>query len=456
MTRSLHLRQVIGPVLGLAGFAIAFAATSTASAQDGAAPAGTTAPTTTAAPAGTTAAPTTTDEEEAKKKAAAEEEAKKKAAAEAAPATPPPTTAPATTTGGSNESGATVTFGATGPKKDEPSAAAKKDEPAPPLQPWRGSLLILDQSMTTNTFKKDAQLSYQPVYEWWISPRIAYNFSKTVRLTVRQDLFKEWTNVNETTDRGEWRYTDTWLTLAYRPTEQLAKISKHLTGAVSLTLRPGISKESRGASQYFAGGPGASVAYSFDLAGEKAKAFKAFNISAGLNYQHSFSRCNTACASDFVQKRQNSDGQPVDDNQLRAGSLVGNQLLYSANLGLDIVEHLDFSASMIWISQWANRTSDTTFAGTDLGRANDDTRLRQFSWFFTQVTWGFMKEASLAAGYYNLNTVVHPDGEYRNPFWSPDARIFLDVYVHLDAIYEKFTSGEAKKGSGPSGGGRVF
>jgi hypothetical protein len=446
ITRSLHLRTA----LVLTGAALALSATSTASAQTAAPPAAGT-----AAPAPTTPAPTAPTAGES------EDPTKKKSPVGTTPSTVSPESAPAANAPGagaapatSSSGGTTVTFGAT-PKKDEPSTAAKKDEPEPELQRFRGSLLIFDQSMTTNTLSKGSQLSYQPLYEWWISPRVAYNFSKTVRLTLRQDLFKEWTNVGETTDRGEWRYTDTWLTLGWRPV--LTSISKHLTGSLGWVLRPGISKESRIASQYFATGPSVNAGYSFDLAGEKAKAFKSLNVSAGLNYQHAFSRCNTPCSGSFTQQRMNSQGQPVDDNQVRSGSLAGNQLLYSVNLGVDIVEHVDFSASMIWISQFANRTSAAFDpAGNEIPRSENDTRLRQFSWFFTQVTWGFTKEASLAFGYYNLNNVLAADGKYRNPFWSPEARVFLDVYIHLDAIYEKLTGGEGKKGTGPTGGGRVL
>lgn len=452
ITRSLHLPLHLHYALGLATFALAFAAAPSALAQTATPPAAST------TPAPTTPAPTTTaaEDEEAKKKKAAS--APNVLSPESAPAgNAPGAGAPATASGaGAAPAGTTVTFGAAGTKKDEPTKPEeKKADGPPPVQPFRGSLFIFDQSMTMNSFSKGAQLTYQPLYEWWLSPRIAYNFTRQVRLTVRQDFFKEWTNVGDTTERGEWRYTDSWITLAYRP--DLTKISKHLSGGVSFTARPGISKESRISSQYFSAGPGVNVGYAFDLGGEKAKAFKSLSVSAGGNYQHAFSKCTTPCSDSFSQRRMNAQGQPVDDNQVRSGSLPGNQLIYSLNLGLDIVEHVDLSASMIWISQFAYRTTEVTDpSGNIIPRAADDSRLRQFSWFFAQVSYNFMKEATVAAGYYNLNSVLAPTGGYRNPFWSPEARVFLDLYVHLDAIYERLTSGETKKSSGPSGGGRVF
>lgn len=450
ITRTLNVRHVLGPVLGIAGFALAFVATSNASAQDGAAP-GTTPPAASTAPATTPAPAPAESEDESKKKAATPE-----AAAPAAPADGAAPAAPAAAPAAAAGTGVSVSVGGSSDptKKDEPTKAGeKKDEPAPAPNPWRGSLLIFDQSASTNTFSKSAQLSYQPSYEWWISPRIAYNFNK-VRLTVRQDLFKEFTNQIESTDRGEWRYTDTWLTLGHRTT--LDSISKKLGLSLSFLLRPGISKESRIASQYFAAGPGIGLSYSFDLAGEKAKAFKSANISFASTYQHAFTRCNVPCSDSFAQPGMNTAGDPVTNNKVRMGSMTGNQLLSALTAGFDIVEHLDFSAMMIMISQVAYGTSDASVRGVEVARSDNDTRVRQFSWFLASLTYGVTKEVSVAAGYWNFNNVLGPDGQYRNPFWSPEARVFLDVMVHFDAIYERMQGGEGKKGATGTGSGRVF
>lgn len=453
IARTLNLRHVLGPVFGIAGFAVAIAATSNASAQDAApapsAPAaGSAAP---AAPAAPAPAGSATPEDESKKKAAA-------AGATAtgdAPAAPTAAPAPAPAAGGST----TITIGggsSSEPKKDEPTkpAADEKDEDEKP-NPWRGSLFVFDQSTTTNTFSKSAQLSYQPVYEWWLSPRVVYNITDKMRVTVRQDLFKEFTNTTDSTYRQEWRYTDTWLTLGYG--NKLSAISDKMRFGVSGQIRPGISKESRIASQYFSAALGGNLSYEIPLAGEKAKAFRSMNLSASMQYSHAFTKCTTPCSSNFAQPAQNADNVAITNDQVRASSLAGNTLIYSANLGLEIVEHLDFSASMIWISQFAYPTVDASSGATgEITRSSNDTRVRQLSWFFTQVSYGVTKEIDLALGYYNLNGVLGPDAKYRNPFWSPDARVFFDVYVHLDALYDRFFHGDAPKKGHKGAAGRAM
>ncbi len=446
-TSSPRRRLALASVLALGGFALAFATTSTASAQEASAPSDP-APAATASEEGAAApAATTTEDEEAKKKAAAD-------AAATAPATTPAPAAAAPASG--SDSSVTVSFGTNPDKKDEPAKPEDKtDEPAPKPNPWRGSMLILDQSMATRTFSKDSQLSYQPTYEWWISPRLFYT-AGPIRLGLRQDVFKEWTNTKETTDKNEWEYTDTWLSASFRT--PLKFISDHLVGSVTWTLRPGISKASRAAGQYMSTGPGAALAYSFPLAGENAKFFRTANVSATFAYWKAFTRCNVACGGldDFSQAQQNPQGQAITSNQLRPGALPGSMAVYTLNAGVEIFDHFDYSASMIWFSQFANDLAEARLSdGTVIPRSENDTRLRQGSWFFTQFSYGVTKELTLAAGYWNSNTVLDLKGNYRNPFWSPEARVFFDVYVHLDAVYDRFMGGDGQKAKAGSAG-RVF
>lgn len=448
-------RLALASVLALGGFAMAFATSSTAYAQE-AAPAAPAATSEGVAPSEGAAAPAaaTPEDEEAKKKAA------ESAAPAAAPAAPAPTTTPAPATAApasGTEGSVSVTFGS-GPKKDEPAQPPKQEEPEKPkVNPFRGSMLILDQSMATRTFSKDSQLSYQPTYEWWISPRLFYTTESGIRFGLRQDVFKEFTNTKATTDKSEWEYTDTWLSAAYRI--PLKFISDHLSANVQWTVRPGISKISRASGQYLSTGPGASLAYSFPLAGEKSKWFPGMSLSASGMYWKAFTRCNTACGGvdGFGQQQMTAQGTSFTGDQVRPTAMTGSMLVYILNAHLEIFEHFDYSASMIWFSQFANDLGEARLSdGTTVPRNANDTRLRQGSWFFTMFSYGLTKEFTLAAGYWNSNTVLNEQGNYRNPFWSPEARVFFDVYVHLDELYEKLTGANDGAKSKAGAAGRVF
>lgn len=447
ISRTLSTRLVLGPLLGIAGFALAIASTSTASAQGEAPAAGSAAPpaATTAPPAATTPAPASSAEDPTKKAPPA---------ASAAPTTTgptPPAQAPGQVTAAptsETSTGTTVSFGA-GPKKDEPTKGGDKtEEKVPPLNPLAGSLFLFDQSISTSTVSKGANLSYVPEYEWWLSPRVYYNFSRQFKVGVRQDVFKEWTNAEETTNAHEWRIGDTWLTASYA--DKLKFISDKLRGSVGWLVRPGISKESRGAGQYFSTGPSASLTFGYDITGEKGKVFKTGTVGASVSYSKAFTRCTTACKSDFSQPRQTSSGDIVDSDQVRSGSLTGSTLLYAVNAGLELADGLDFSASQIWFTNFLYGLSDAQIRNGDtfatVPTSELDTRVRQFSWFLVSLDYQVIKEISLSLGYYNLNNVIAPDGKYRQPFWSPDgARIFFSVEFKIDAIYDRFYGKKEEK-----------
>lgn len=380
--------------------------------------------------------------------------AKKKAEGDGA-TTPAPAGASGTVTVtvGSGSGG-----GTTDPSKKDSGAKAeeaKEEAPAAP-NPFRGSILILDQSMTAATLSKRSQQTYQALYEWWISPRVTYNVEsvKGLRFTVRQDLFKEWTNVQDDfQSKNELRYTDTWLSAGWGT--PLKFISDKTRLGVGATLRPGISKASRVAGQYFTVGPSANISHTFELGGENAKAFKSLNVSLAGLYQHAFTKCNTACnlSDDNLQTRMNSRGEVIQDSQVRMGTLTGNTLLSSLNFGLEIIDKLEFDASFIYISSFSYKPTDVS----GLARSPDDTRLRQSSWYLFSLNYGVTKELDVTFGYYNFGGVLGPDGKYRNPFYNSEgARFFLDAVIHLDAVWDDIMGNDKKKGGKGTGSGRVF
>ena len=425
--------------VGLAGFALAGAALSTTSSAraDEAPPAATTAPTTTEAapplPPATAstaaAAPPATDT----KSSAAAPEAAAGAPGGAAPAPAAATEAPPAVV--------VVTGDETGTgQKDEivkgntpADAVAKKNA-------FAGSLLLFDQSITTNSLSKGSQLSYSPLYEWWISPRLYYSVGK-VKFGARFDFFKEmFTNHDETTDAREWVVGDPWLTASYG--DQASFLNKHPKSrfAVGVLARPPLSKDSRGNGQYLSAGPTASLSWGFDVAGAKSKFFQTASLGLYASYSHAFTKSTTPQPfNGYNRGATYADGTIGFDSQVRSGTLAGNSLIYSVNGDIDILENLSFGASMIWIDQFSYQPPDVAFAGQPVAHSANDTRFRQLTWFLTSLDYEPIKELGVSVGYYNLASSIAPDGSRRNVLWSPDARLFLSLTAHLDAIYDDAT-----------------
>ncbi len=331
------------------------------------------------------------------------------------------------------------------PTGDSAGAQGEKEEEKKKTNPFAGSIFLFDQSATVNSFSKGSQLSYSPSYEWWISPRFYYTVKDHFKFGARFDLFKEFTNHEETTEAREWRPGDPWLTASY--SNKATFLGKHPKSrfALGVLLRPPLSKESRANSQYFAFGPTASLTFGFDVAGSKSKLFQSASIGVSASYSHAFTKYTTPNGLKDDRPRTSVDDQVILDSQVRSSTLAGNSLIYALNGGIDILENLNFGASMIWINQFAYTPPDANYGGSTVPRGPNDTHFRQLSWFLMSIDYEPIKELGVSLGYYNLNTVVGLDGKYRNPLWSPDNRVFLSLTANLDAIYDDFTNKSAPK-----------
>ena len=317
--------------------------------------------------------------------------------------------------------------------KDNAAEKTEKEEEKEHKNPFAGSIFLFDQSATTNSFSKGSQLSYTPLYEWWLSPRVYYTVAKHFKFGARFDFFKEFTNHEATTEKGEWVVGDPWLTAAYG--NQASFFNKHEKSRYSLGLlaRPGISKASRANDQYASAGPTASLSFGFDVLGSKSKFLQSASFGLYVSYSHAFTKSTTPGTVD-------RPATGVDDNitlnqSIRSSTLVGNSLIYSLNGEIDILENLSYGASMIWIDQFAYRTPDTNYAG-GVPRNPNDTQFRQSTWFLTSVDYTPIKELGISLGYYNLNSAIGLDGQRRNVLWSPDARVFFSLTANLDAIMD--------------------
>ena len=340
----------------------------------------------------------------------------------------------------------------------ESSADKNKD-------PIRGSTLVFDQAMSTQTAHLDPspQLSYVPFYQWWISFRPRYNFSDKLRLQARFDYYKELTNSQNTTYEHEDVFGDLWTDLVY--STPLATDGRWKNTKVSAGLRAlwPTSKASQGQGTYVALGAIAGAAQKIPLRGEGAPVLNSARLGVNLVYLHPFTSATTPNAFDnFGYVRQDVDGYSFVSHQLTGQPIVNHTLYAILDSGLQITPKLGLSLDFIWINQWHYALTDATISGLTgaikVGASSDDQQFTQLFWFLTSIDYELFNEVSLGLGYYNLANVISPDGQLRGPFyggqdnvfWSPDANIFFDVTANLDRIFEDAT-GRYKQGPARSG-----
>ncbi len=376
------------------------------------------------------------------------------APAAAAPTTTAPETEPfGTATGPAG--GATVTIGGdtTAPASDKPSEASATEKKETKL-PFRGSTFLFDQSMSTQTahLEWSPQQSYIPLYEWWFSFRPRWYFNEHVYVWARFDLTKELTNSQDTTLYREDVFGDIWTDLRYTsPIEAIHKDFKATAGVRALWPT---SKESQGNGIYVTTGLTTSASQKITINGESAKFLNDAEFILGVNYSHPFSRATTPTNPNLNYVRQNTEGRSFGSDQLRGTPLSNHTLLASIHGGLSVTPKLSASLDMIWINSWkypapGNVTVPVSGGSVDVPRSGDDHLFNQRTWFIASADYSLTDEVSLGLGYYNLANELNPSSQRRsifgdNVWWSPDARVFFDVTVNLDKVYEWANGSKAK------------
>src|SRR5262249_19275477 len=113
------------------------------------------------------------------------------------------------TVGGSEQGGPPT-------REEEPAPRVASTKREDSKNPFRQSILIFDQSITTQT--ADVGLtpqSYVPLYELWLSFRPRYYFDEHWSVRARFDYTKELTNNQATTYYREDVFGDIWTDLVY-------------------------------------------------------------------------------------------------------------------------------------------------------------------------------------------------------------------------------------------------
>jgi hypothetical protein len=326
------------------------------------------------------------------------------------------------------------------------------------LNPFKGSILLFDQSLSTQTAQLETspQLSYVPSYQLWISFRPRYYFTEKLSLRVRADYYKDITNDEQTTLYREDVFGDVWTDLVYStPVSEKLKDTKVSIGARALWPT---SKASQANGTYVTLGASGGVSQTIPIKGEDAKALNSARVGVSLAYTHPFTNATTANAyGTFAYQRQNVDGFSFSSDQLRGGMLVNHQLFVILDTGLQITPKLGLTADMIWIDQWHYPPKDNVCvnvlgAGCTPVPPPNAPQFVQQGWFLTSLDYELFDELNLGIGYYNLANALGPDGKQRglwgndNIWWSPDARVFFDITANLDKIYDDVRSkkGETK------------
>jgi hypothetical protein len=318
--------------------------------------------------------------------------------------------------------------------------------------PFRGSTLTFDQSITTQTADVGTTpQTYAPLYELGFSLRPRYWFDKHWVLRGRFDYSKQViTNNQQAADYATTKnyadvFGDVWTDFLYT-----TRLDSLWPGTLILAGPRAIwptSQTSQADGTYVTLGVLGDVSHTFVVKGADAPVLNTARLRLVLSYLHPFTEATTPTYyGNFAYTREDVDDHSFISDQISGQTLVNHRLSAIIEAGLQVTPKLSAAADAVLINDWHYAPTGNQCIATTTGcaqiEAAADPQFIQHTWLLLDFDYALLDEIDVGIGYYNLANALGPDGRRRglwgtdNIWWSPDARFFFDVTANLDAIFD--------------------
>lgn len=320
--------------------------------------------------------------------------------------------------------------------------AERKD---PPQLPWRLSLLRLDQSVSAQTVGvgKDYQ-TYNPSYDMTLlfRPRwyLYEDERQNVSLRGEAGLFREFTNSDVTTERGETSLTDAQLFATFaRTLHRNARYRTEVSLRAPLLTFPTSKASARGGT-ILGVGANATIAQDVPLAGTNSPVFQSVTSALRVGYAHTFTKAIVPTNAELRRRRADPEGRLLIDDQFGTPAFPEHEGTIRLIFDVGVSQRVRWGTAFSWLPLWKYELPDTPICTVATGCVEPDSvedpqRFVVTTVFESEVAWQLMDELVVAAGYSNLTSQVGTSGERRNMFYSPFARLYASVTANLDEIY---------------------
>jgi len=248
---------------------------------------------------------------------------------------------------------------ATAAAQSAPSADQGATKPADPavekLPAYHHSLFSWEHTATAQTLGVGATpQSSNPTYTMGFLARTRYYvLDDAVRaryFSLRLDggLYREFTNSDSTTRRGEWGFSDTSLSAVYVQRVRGSKAADSSSAEVRpLTLDFPTSKASYESGRYFAAGAVLGVTNVSPILVGKVEPEISSLVRFALGYERWFARATVPTNASLERVRLTPDGRSLASDSLSGSSLVRDQLEASLRL------RFDFGKRVVWTNDFA-------------------------------------------------------------------------------------------------------
>ena len=355
--------------------------------------------------------------------------------------------------------GTTAPQGDTGQKPTTDDA----EKPKKKKLPWRGTSLTWEQTASAYTVGvgQDFQ-SRNPSYDMAFSlkPRYYVWDGEDQSVSVRGAIgaFREFTNSDTTTKRGEWSLDDATLTAAYVRTF-------HSDGDFSTdgsfrapNLSFPTSKASANNGKILGLGASVGLGQTVPLLGSDRVALQTFTLQGVAGYSHTITEATTKTNDELDRVRLTPDGVSQPSDQLSGAMRAKHAASFTVTGELGVTDKVAWANSFSWRPSWKYQPTEADLCADNLlptGCAtpesiDDPQNFAVVTAFTSSVAVAVIPQMTVEAGYTNLTLQNGPDGQHRNVFYSPDSRFFLSITGKLDKIYESVTPDDSRSARTPA------
>lgn len=322
---------------------------------------------------------------------------------------------------------------------------------------WHDTRFIWDHSATTQTLGigSDVQ-SRNPTYEmsFRILPRFYLWERPGSNLSVRGDiqLIREFTNSDVTTRRGEWTFTDGELSLLL--IETLRDDPRTMTNLVVRApwVRLPTSKASYRSGRLVSTGLSVGLDQALPFR-EDPGPLSMLLLRPRFAYLYHFSRTTVPTNDEIDRVRLMPGGTSLPSDQLSGTAFPEHELALALRAETEVIKDLGFAVDLGMRYARRHALSETEICGVvvtgcvRVKPSEDAPRWGVATLFSAGFSYGLGHGFELYTSYSNFTGQLGANGQRRNFFYSPDARVSLSLGIVLDEIFTQLRAKPAKSAS---------
>jgi hypothetical protein len=314
---------------------------------------------------------------------------------------------------------------------------------------WHDSTVVWQQRIGSQTVNVGTDYqSRDPYYDWvfYFRPRYYFweNERSSVSLRAQVWTIYEFTNSDVTTQKNELMFGDTLVNLMLE--HAFIKDGEYLTN-LELSLPRLVlptSKASYDSGEIAQLGVRGYLLQDFPL--REGDAFLARgHVGLRIGYSYQFARSVVPENPNLNQGVTDWEGVVVNSHQIAGAALAEHTAIFHGVLGADLWRDIvaiegEFGLDPAWKFKLppTQPICGTVLTGCTVPEEpNDPQTYGVVTVFDTHFEFrSFAGALTTDLGYQNVTLQLGPDGQHRNPLWSPDAKFYLALEFQPDLLLE--------------------